>query len=161
MIDPLINSQGDSVDAVIYDNNQILYPNSVSNMRKQLEQIVLPNNTYISTNEYNMPRYMRTPQEGDYRPPGYMRVVPLCYALPGYGAKIVSRIKLSGFDFKMINFDIDRLILENSLDSASAKYLIFARQTISDRIPEDDILFGPDEVTLQTEAGDPISRVIP
>lgn len=161
MIDPLINANGDSVDAVIYDNNQILYPNSVSNMRKQLEQIVLPDNTYISTNEYNMPRYMRTPQEGDYRPPGYMRVVPLCYALPGYGAKIVSRIKLSGFDFKMINFDIDRLILENSLDSASAKYLIFARQTISDRIPEDNILFGPDEVTLQTEAGDPISRVIP
>jgi hypothetical protein len=161
MIDPLINANGDSVDAVIYDNNQILYPNSVSNMRKQLEQIVLPDNTYISTNEYNMPRYMRTPQQGDYRPPGYMRVVPLCYALPGYGAKIVSRIKLSGFDFKMINFDIDRLILENSLDSASAKYLIFARQTISDRIPEDDILFGPDEVTLQTEAGNPISRIIP
>ena len=161
MIDPLINAQGDSVDAVIYDNNQILYPNSISNMRKQLEQIVLPDNTYISTNEYNLPRYMRTPQQGDYKPPGYMRVVPLCYALPGFGAKIVSRIKLSGFDFKMINFDIDRLILENSLDSASAKYLIFARQTISDRIPEDDILFGPDEVTLQTEAGDPISRVIP
>ena len=161
MIDPLINAQGDSVDAVIYDNNQILYPNSISNMRKQLEQIVLPDNTYININEYNMPRYMRTPQQGDYRPPGYMRVVPLCYALPGFGAKIVSRIKLSGFDFKMINFDIDRLILENSLDSASAKYLIFARQTISDRTPEDDILFGPDEVTLQTEAGNPISRVIP
>jgi hypothetical protein len=69
--------------------------------------------------------------------------------MPGNGSKIVSRIKISGFDFKQLDFEIDRLIVESSLDSASAKYLIFARQSIGDRIIEDDQLFGPDEIEIE------------
>jgi hypothetical protein len=53
-----------------------------------------------------------------------MRVIPLCYALPGQGDKIISRIKLSGFDFKLLNFEVDRLIVQESLDSTTAKYLM-------------------------------------
>lgn len=171
IVDELVNSKGQSVRKVLYSRRPvgpIYYPNSIDNMRKKLEQIVLTDQTYINTNQDSFPKFMQTAQEGDYKPPGFMRVVPICYTLPGQGAKVISRIKLSGFDFKMINFEIDRLIVENSLDYSTAKYLMFGRQTISDSLPTDDILFGPDAdtstnyitlVDLDTESGTSITRV--
>lgn len=158
IVDTLVNNKGFSVDPVIYDNNNIYYPNSVDNMRYSLEHIVLPDYTYIGLNKDNLPRFMNTAQGNDYKPTGYMRVVPICYALPGEGARIISRIKLSGFDFKTLNFEVDRLILQNSIDSSTAKYVIFARQSISDKLPTDDILFGPEYIDLDTETGDPLTR---
>jgi hypothetical protein len=134
-------------------------------MRSSLEHIVLPDHTYISTNKNSLPKFMNTAQGNEYKPPGYMRVVPLCYALPGQGSKILSRIKLANFDFKTINFEVDRLIIQNNLDSSTAKYVIFARQHISDKLETDDILYGPDYefmkigVDLQTENLDPLRRV--
>jgi hypothetical protein len=160
IVDDQMNNKGDSVPQVIYSNDNIYYPNSVTNMRARLEQIVLDDGTYIHANEEFQPLFMQTAQVGDYHPAGYMRVVPLCYTLPGYGQQVISRIKLNGFDFKMINFEIDRLIVQNTLDSSTAKYLIFARQTISDSLPNDDILFGPDNVGLETNNNEPITRAI-
>jgi hypothetical protein len=158
IVDTLVNNKGFSVDPVIYDNNNIYYPNSVDNMRYSLEHIVLPDYTYIGLNKDNLPRFMNTAQGNDYKPTGYMRVVPICYALPGEGARIISRIKLSGFDFKTLNFEVDRLILQNSIDSSTAKYVIFSRQSISDKLPTDDILFGPEYIDLDTETGNPLTR---
>ena len=158
IVDTLVNNKGISVGPVIYNNDNIYYPNSVDNMRSSLQHIVLPDFTYIGLNEDNLPRYMNTAQVGDYKPTGYMRVVPICYALPGQGSRIISRIKLSGFDFKKVNFEVDRLILQNSLDSSTAKYVIFARQSIADKLPTDDILFGPEYIDLDTETGEPLTR---
>jgi Putative Ig domain len=148
VVDDQVNSQGNSAPRIVYSDNEIFYPGSVNNMRTGLELIVLPDYSYIEINDNYLPKFMQTAQSGSYNPPGYMRVIPLCYALPGNGSKIVSRIKLSGFDFKMLDFEVDRLIVENSADSTSAKYLIFERQSISDHIPEDDILYGPDDVEI-------------
>jgi len=170
IVDDQINSTGQSSGPVLYTKNfnNVYYPSSISSMKTKLESLVLPNNTYIGVNQDSLPKFMETPQEGDYRPPGYMRVVPLCYVLPGNGAKILSRIKLSGFDFKLISFDVDRLIVQESLDNSTAKYVMFPRQTISDKLETDDILFGPDSVTgtqyitlvdLDTETGIPLTRV--
>jgi hypothetical protein len=158
IVDTLVNNKGVSVGPVIYNNDNIYYPNSVDNMRSSLEHIVLPDYTYIGLNKDNLPRYMNTAQAGDYKPTGYMRIVPICYALPGQGSRIISRIKLSGFDFKKLNFEVDRLIIQNSLDSSTAKYVIFARQSIADKLPTDDILFGPEYIDLDTETGDPLTR---
>ena len=126
-IDSMINNAGISVSSTVsstLSNSVDVYPNSVDNMRNRLEALILPNNSVISVNEYFKPRFMRTPQMGDYKPPTYMRVIPLCYALPGQGDKIISRIKLSGFDFKLLDFEVDRLIVQESADSATAKYLM-------------------------------------
>jgi hypothetical protein len=77
-----------------------------------------------------------------------MPVMVLCYALPGNGTKVANRIKRSGFDFKQFDFEIDRVVISNGLDKNSDKYLIFARQNISDAIPEDNLLFGLDDVEI-------------
>jgi hypothetical protein len=122
-------------------------------MRAGLENIgllsfnnAIPSSRYIGVNDDYLPKFMQTAQAGSIDIAGFMKVIPLCYTLIGNGAKVISRIKLSGFDFKTVDFEVDRLIVENSLDSNSAKYLIFERQSIGDHIPEDDKLYGPDEV---------------
>lgn len=155
----------DGASPVVYDNENIYYPGSVDNMRRQLSLIPLEDNTYIEIDEYHKPRFMRTPQAGDYRPPAYMRVIPLCYALPGQGDRIISRIRLSGFDFKMLDFEIDRIIVQQSTDYETDKYLILERQSIGDPIKTDNELFGLDwaenpegTVRIDDESGHAINR---
>ena len=124
-VDDLVNNNGTSVSRAVEVNGiNVVYPNSVDNMRTRLEAMSIANGSTIGVNEYNKPRFMRTPQAGDYKPPTYVRVIPICYALPGQGDRIISRIRLSGFDFKLLDFEVDRLIVQESLDSATAKYLI-------------------------------------
>jgi hypothetical protein len=143
VVDDMVNSKGISAGMSI-QNNGTYFPGSIDNMRKQLESIQLQNGEKIKVNEYNEPKFMRTPQAGDYAPPKYIRAIPLCYALPGQGDKIISRIKLSGFDFKTINFEVDRLIVQESADKSTAKYLLLERQALGDTIATDQYLFGPD-----------------
>jgi hypothetical protein len=147
-----------SVSRTVYANNNIYYPSSIDNMRYQLEHLVLDDGSIISTDEFNLPLFMRTEQDSNYRPSGFIHVLPLCYTLPGEGKKIVSRIKLSEFNFTQFDMDIDRLILDNTLDNSTAKYLLFPRQTIGDSIESDTILYGFDETPLETDLDDPINR---
>lgn len=144
VVDGLVNSAGVSVNQFVENNGISHFPASIENMRKQLEAIQLQNGERISINEYNEPKFMRTPQAGDYKPPYYIRAVPICYALPGQGDKIISRIKLSKFDFKQLNFEVDRLIVQETADNSTAKYLLLERQSLGDRIATDQFLFGPD-----------------
>ena len=165
VVEDNVDALGQSAVPTFYANNDIYYPSSVDNMRRQLRLIPLEDNTYIKTRVDNQPRFMSTPQDGDYKPAGYMRVIPLCYALPGQGDKIISRIKLSNFNFGLLDFEVDRIIVENSADNNSAKYLIFDRQSLSDAIETDDQLFGLDwaetpelTVRLDDENDSPINR---
>lgn len=144
IIDGLVNSAGISVSESIENNGISYFPASIENMRKQLKSIQLQNGEEIKVNEYNEPKFMRTPQAGDYKPPYYIRAVPVCYALPGQGDKIISRIKLSGFDFKKLNFEVDRLIVQETADSATAKYLLLERQSLGDTLASDQFVFGID-----------------
>jgi len=129
--DDLITSTGTSVSQEVTINNNTYYPASITNMREKLESIVLPDSSIISINPDLLPKFMNTAQPGSYQFPGYMRVIPICYALPGQGDRIISRIKLSKFDFKQLDFEIDRIIVESSTDSSSAKYLLLGQQTLS------------------------------
>lgn len=161
VVDNMIQTTGTnlgSVSRAVYMNNDVYYPSSVDNMRYQLEHLTLNDTDFISTDEYNLPLFMRTAQEGDYKPAGYMHVIPLCYVRPGEGQKIISRIKLSGFDFKQFDMDIDRLILDKTLDNSTAKYLLFPRQDIGTSLESDKILYVFDESPLETDQLNPINR---
>jgi subtilase family serine protease len=129
IVDDMVNSAGQSVSAVVYTNNgdNVYYPSSIENMQNQLQSISLPDQSYIKVDEYQLPRFMRTPQTGQYQIPGFMAVVILCYALPGQSVKIVNKIKQSGFDFKLIDFEIDRLVVQYGPTESNAKYMIMPR----------------------------------
>jgi len=131
VVDDMITSTGTSVSKQITMNNNTYFPASITNMRSKLESITLPDSSIISVNPDLLPRFMNTAQPGSYQFPGYMRVIPLCYALPGQGDRIISRIKLSNFDLKLLDFEIDRIIVESSTDSTSAKYLLLGQQNLS------------------------------
>jgi hypothetical protein len=151
IVDGATNSKGDSAPYRFEQKGKVYNPSSVGNMQQRFETIpLLMNNGYrkIGTNEYNLPLFMRTPQGSDYNPSNYIPVVVLCYALPGQGTRIANRIRRSNFDFKQFNFEIDRVIVANSLDNTTDKYLLFQRQHITDVIPSDNTLTGIEGLTL-------------
>jgi hypothetical protein len=80
---------------------------------------------------------MRSIPVGEKEELGYVLCVPLCFCKVGTSTTIVTNIKkLSGFDFKSIDFTIDRFTItavRNSLDEVvqSDKYLVFRNDRIT------------------------------
>jgi hypothetical protein len=137
-------------------------PNSAVNMRTALQSIQIKGET-VKTDEFLLPRFMRTIQSDTGSPLGFVLVVPLCYALPGKGDTIVKRIAASNFDFRHIDFEIDRLIVRDNLTNTGAKYLLFPRKDlIGPNLGEDlSTIYGPEAAPLEpiplyTEGGDPL-----
>lgn len=124
-VDTLINNQGDSIELSISVDGQTYYPNSITNMQTRLQSVVLQNSATISTNVLNQPRFMQPESAGNYVPNGYMRIIPLCYVMPGQSGKIINKINASKFNFKQLHFEIDRLVIQSSADYGNTKYLIF------------------------------------
>jgi hypothetical protein len=112
-------------------HNKTYYPSSIDNMRLTLESIKI-DDAPIEVDKTQLPRFMQTAQTGSYSPTEYIPVVVLCYATPKDGSKIISRIKKSKFDFKLLDFEVDRIFVETSLDNPSDKYLLFPRKSITD-----------------------------
>lgn len=133
-----------------------VYPNSVTNLRSQLELIKIEGNT-ISVDEFLMPKFMRTVQEGSGSPLGFVLAAPICYATPNNGNTIVKRIAATNFDFKQLTFEVDRLIVEDNLTFQGNKYLMFPKMSLQGNNPSDPLSFiWVDDLFLYTEDGIPI-----
>lgn len=111
---------GESIPDEISINGVIYYPAGIDNMRSRI-------NSQTETTNLLDPKFMRYRQIDQSFVSKYIKVVPLCYALPGNGTGIISRIKSSKFKFNTIDFEIDRLIVENSFGNNAAKYLLLER----------------------------------
>jgi hypothetical protein len=137
--------------------NQTAYPNSIINMRNSLASATV-NGVTVNIDEYLLPRFMRTIQPATGNPLGYALVAPLCYALPGKGDTIVKRIAAIGFDFKQLDFEIDRLIVRDNLARTGAKYLLFPRKDANGVNLGEDLayIYGPEPIEIDTEDGVPI-----
>ena len=79
----------------------------------------------FATDEYTMPHWMRTIQSSYGAPIGYVKAIPLCYVLPGMSEIVLERIAISGFNFKLLDFTADRLLLSSTTDYPDTKYLLF------------------------------------
>jgi hypothetical protein len=51
--------------------------------------------------------------------------VPLCYCQPGTSAGILAALNNNDFDFKNIDFEIDRYIIDSTADSGVEQYIMF------------------------------------
>jgi hypothetical protein len=76
------------------------------------------------------PLWMNTSQDGSGIPIGFIKAVPICYVKPGYSDKIVSIINKNGFDFKQLNFTIDRIVIQNPQGVTGDKYIKFTNREI-------------------------------
>ena len=110
---------------------RFLYPNSVSNMQKRLKELYPDgDSTIININEKFIPLWMNSTQTTTGTALGYTKAVPIAYAKPGYGATVLENIQDSGFDFKTINFEVDRLTIDSVEGEAGDKYIVFPKRKV-------------------------------
>lgn len=128
------DSNGNDLYEIVYaeivDNQMIgnyspSYSISVENMQEQLEGIEVTPGVTISVDERLRPKFMSTLQPDTGAPLGFIKCVPICYVTPGNSDKILSRIRSSGFDFKMFDFDTDRVIIENPKEPTENGWLFY------------------------------------
>lgn len=126
-----ISGNNITINTPVFDNVKY-YPSSIDNIRRNLETIILDDGRTIGIDNTQFPKFMKKTYSSGFEVISYIKYVPLCYALPGKGPSIVNKIKFSNFDFSLINFEIDRLIIQSNLSSTSTKYMWIPSQTISD-----------------------------
>ena len=104
-------------------NKSSIFGNSVTNIRNLISSIGDTERKYL-------PLWMRTPQTFSGIEQGFIKAVPICYCMPGTANNIILNIKNSGFDFKMIDYTVDRAIIDSTISEAGDKYIAFAAREV-------------------------------
>ena len=98
--------------------------------RVALEEDFLSLTQTVQNDDRYRPLWMNTSQDGTGNPIGFVKAVPICYVKPGESSKIVKLIQRSGFDFKNLNFTIDRIIIQSPQGETGDKYIKFINREI-------------------------------
>jgi hypothetical protein len=127
-------------------NGRIRYPNSYLNWRERLknwqDNDPLDPDTILDkfiTERNYLPLWMRSFQDDTRQQLGFVLALPLCYCLPGYGTEIALNIKnyqsTTGFDFKNLDFTVDRFIIDSVIPNGEQnygdKYLVFKNNEVT------------------------------
>jgi len=102
-------------------DHQRVFPNSFKNMRKRIKSLGDRDRTFL-------PLWMRSIQPDAFVETGYVKSLVLCYLKPGFSEAVISRIKSNNFDFKKINFTIDRYVIDILDGQIEDKYLAFPQR---------------------------------
>jgi hypothetical protein len=102
-------------------DHQRVFPNSIKNMRNRIKTVGANDREFL-------PLWMRSIQDTANYELGYTKSLPLCYCIPGAAAAVLSRIRASGFDFKSIDFEADRYIIDIIDGNIEDKYLAFPQR---------------------------------
>jgi hypothetical protein len=96
----------------------VRYPASVEIWRDRIKSLGLKERNYL-------PLWMRTIQDGEVQELDYVKAIPLCYCKPGMADDILLNIKNRAFDFKQIDYVIDRYIIDSVTGYSADKYIAF------------------------------------
>ena len=110
-------------------DHQRVFPNSVKNMRNRVKALGKREREFL-------PLWMRSIQPDNYVETGFVKAVPLCYTKPGNADYIIANIKAKlnaeiveeRFDFKMLDFEIDRYVIDSVGGYIQDKYLVFPQR---------------------------------
>jgi hypothetical protein len=105
-------------------NKSTIFGNSVTNIRNNISKIGDTERDYL-------PLWMRTAQTFSGVVQNFTKAIPLCYCVPGGADAVLLNIKESGFDFKSINYTIDRAIIDSVTGSEGDKYLMFPAREVT------------------------------
>jgi hypothetical protein len=116
-----LNASIDRTDIIAGDpGTGVKFVSSLSIWRKRLRAIV------NAKRERNyLPLWMRSIQENSVVEIDYVAAIPLCYCMPGKADEILLNIKNSDFDFKTIDYTVDRYIIDSVDGYYEDKYLVF------------------------------------
>jgi len=110
---------------------KFVYPNSTSAMKQRFaEMYPEDDSTLIKISDSFLPLWMRSIQDTTGTSLGYIKAVPIAYVKPGTSISIIDNIKDSGFDFKNIHFDIDRLTIDSVEGQKGDKYIAFPKRKV-------------------------------
>jgi hypothetical protein len=87
-------------------------------MRLNIKQIGDEERNYL-------PLWMRTAQDG-FQELDFITAIPIAYCKAGQSGDIINNINNSGFDPKIITYDIDRYIIKSSENNTDESYILFA-----------------------------------
>ena len=99
-------------------NDNTRYISSVDNMRDNISEVGITEASFL-------PLWMATSQGTNVQQLGYITAVPLCYCKPGTSQQIPLNIQNSGFDFKNIDFEIDRYLIDSTQNNSNEQYIKF------------------------------------
>jgi hypothetical protein len=100
-------------------NDSRKYISNIDNMRDRIKAIGVNSKDFL-------PVWMRTPQGDSLADLDYVFAVPLVYTLPGYGETVKQNIINSGFNFNLLDYEIDRYIIDSTTGNSQEQYIIFA-----------------------------------
>ena len=100
------------------------FPNSITNWRNRLSEVGETMYDYL-------PVWMQTIQPGSRKPLGFTLAIPLCFCKLGTADDIILNIEHSNFDFKMLDYTIDRFTIDQLAGNSGDKYLIFKNDRIT------------------------------
>ena len=99
-------------------NDGIKYISNIDNMRQRIRDLGITERDFL-------PLWMRTTQQGGIQEIGYTLAIPLCYCKPNTSNDIALNIKNSGYDFKMLNLEIDRYVIDSTKGISGEQYIAF------------------------------------
>ena len=116
-----INSQG----YLVSDPQAATYfPNSITNWKRRLQEVGVTERNYL-------PLWMRSIQPGGKQELDFQLALPICYCKLGTADDIILNIKYSGFDFKSLEYTVDRYLIDAVDGYARDKYLVFRNDRIT------------------------------
>ena len=123
--DPIIrvDSQGYLVSNSTPDT---YFSNSITNWRNRIKEIP----GALSERNY-LPLWMRSIQPGSKQELDYQKALPICYCKVGTADDIILNIKHSGFDFRSLEYTVDRYIIDSVEGYTQDKYLVFKNDRIT------------------------------
>jgi hypothetical protein len=130
-LDPLLLS----IDAEGYQSSNELsesyFPNSITNWRERLKYWQDDLGNGFARERNYLPLWMRSIQPGGNQELNFQLAVPLCYCKVGAADDILLNIKFSGFDFKLLDYTVDRYTIDSVKGQSQDKYLVFKNDRIT------------------------------
>ena len=111
------------------------YPNSISNWRDNMQNWADDAGNGLETERNYLPLWMRSIQPGSRQELGFQLAVPLCYCKVGTADAIILNIKnyinTTSFKFNLLDYTVDRFIIDAVSGNATDKYLVFRNDRIT------------------------------
>ena len=98
--------------------NSKRYISNVTNMRNNIKTVGLTERDFL-------PLWMTTAQGTSIQELGFVTAIPLCFCKPGESATIALNIANSDFNFRVLDFEIDRYIIDATKGSSYEQYIPF------------------------------------
>ena len=104
--------------------DNVKYLSNLQNMQDRVRELGAVETDFL-------PLWMRTPQEDSIGALAYVPAVPLAYCKPGKSQEILLNIQNRDFDLKLVDFTVDRYIIDSTDGNSNEQYLVFANYSFN------------------------------